>query len=87
MSNSFWRKSLCQNQYLHRFKITGEFDDGVLEVCEICKKTRFFKVLDGKVNNQSYMDWHIRSALTQNHPYYFHEFYYSPFAIESPYGY
>jgi hypothetical protein len=62
-----------------------EFPEGVLEVCEICKKTQFFKIIDGKVNNQAYMDWHIRSALPIQHPYYYHEFQYDPESIESIY--
>lgn len=86
MNHGFWRQSLCKNQYLHRFSIVEECADGVLEVCEVCKETQFFKILDGKVNNQSYMDWHIRSALPPSHPYYFHEFEYHPFNLISPYA-
>ncbi len=77
---------MCLGKYLHRFSIVGEYDNGVLEACEICHKTRFFKLIDGKVDNLNYMDWHIRNALPQFHPYYYHEYEYNPLnQIESPY--
>jgi len=53
-----------------------EYETGVLEACEVCKKTRFFKLIDGKVDNQDYMSYHIRQALPDFHPYYHHEFNY-----------
>jgi len=84
--NSFLRESKCLNSYLHRFEIIGEYESGVLEVCQICKKAVFFKLIDGKVNNLAYMDWHIRNALPQNHPLYYHEFHFEPLnELVSPY--
>ena len=84
--NNFWRKSLCQNQYLHRFNIVEEYPDGVVEECEICHKHIFSKIIDGKVNNLLYMDWHIRQALPSFHPYYYHEYSYDPLSETiSPY--
>lgn len=73
VKHSFFQNSLCLNKYLHRFFITEESVDGVLEICEICKKKKTFKVIDDKLNNADYMSWHIRSALSYNHPYYYHE--------------
>lgn len=88
MTNEFFRESLCQNQYLHRFKIVDEFPEGVLEVCEICGKDKFFKIYEGKLNNYEYMSYHIREALPPIHPYYFHEWSYNPLSdrIVSIYG-
>ena len=82
----FFENSLCLNSYLHRFEIKEEYDNGVLEVCSICYKRKFFKLLDGRLNNKEYMSWHIKSALPQSHPFYEHQ-YTKPLEvlIESPY--
>ncbi len=64
-----------------------EYETGVLEVCEICKRKKFFKLIDGKPDNQAYMNWHIRSALPSQHPLYSHEHDYSPLTDTiSPYA-
>jgi len=87
MKHSFFRESQCKNKYLHRFEIVEEYEEGVLEVCEICKKKKFFKLIDGRPDNLSYMDYHIRNALPAQHPYYFHEHEFSPLTeIISPYA-
>jgi hypothetical protein len=69
--------------------IESEYEDGVMEVCEICHKTQFFKLIDGKSDNLSYMNWHTRNALPPSHPLFYHEFMYDPFepGIASPYQY
>lgn len=88
MKRSFFKNSLCKGQYLHRFEIVEEYPEGVKENCQICHKSRFFKIIDGKVDNQGYMDYHLRQALPPNHPYHFHEFEFSPLTEEkiiSPY--
>lgn len=87
--HQFWQQSKCLNSYLHRFKIEKEYVDGVLEVCEICHKSKFFKIVDGKVDGNAYMSWHLRSALG-NIPipgYIWHEYEYEPLSdkIISPY--
>lgn len=69
----FFENSLCLNSYLHRFEIKEEYDSGVLEVCEICHKRKFFKLLDGQLNNKEYMSWHIKSALPPQHSFYEHQ--------------
>lgn len=78
VKHSFFQNSLCKNKYLHRFSIKEESTTGVLEVCEICKLRHSFKVIDEKLNNADYMNWHIRNALPPQHPLYFHEHEYSP---------
>ena len=87
MRDDFFMNSLCQNEYLHRFKIVKEYPEGVLEVCEICGLDKFFRILDGKVDNYEYMAWHARQALFPAHPYYYHEREYNPLAndLVSPY--
>jgi len=70
MNNPFFEKSYCQNSYLHRFEIKEEYENGVLEVCEICHKRKFFKLLDGLLDNKEYMSWHLKSALPPFHPFY-----------------
>jgi len=88
MKHNVFKHSECLGKWLHRFSIVAEYPEGVLENCEICHKSRFFKIIDDQVDNQHYMDWHIRSALPFNHPYYFHEHVYNPYSdlIPSPYA-
>ena len=88
VKHSFFQESLCQNKYLHRFEIKEEWEDGVLEVCEICKIKKYFKVIMGKLNNANYMNSHFRLVLPTNHPFYFHEHNFKPLEeepIPSPY--
>jgi len=76
MKHSFFQNSKCLGQYLHRFRIGKEYPQGTLEVCEICHKQKFFRVIDGKFNNQEYMSYNIRLILPDFHPYYYHEYQY-----------
>lgn len=86
--HTLWKESRCIGSWLHRFQIIEEYPEGVLELCEICKKTKFFKILNGGVDNNKYMDWHIRAALIPNHPLFYHEFEFDPYedGIISPYA-
>lgn len=68
--HNFFQNSECLNRYLHRFEIKEEYPEGVLEVCEICHMSKFFKLIDGKLNNQEYMSYHIHNALPPFHPMY-----------------
>jgi len=88
MKHSFWQESQCLNQYLHRFSIKEEYPQGVKEVCEICGMSKFFRILEDKVNNQEYMSYHVRQALPPFHPYYEREHNYNPLEskISSPYA-
>lgn len=85
--HSFWQNSQCFNSYLHRFSVKEEYPQGVMEECEICRMRKFFKIIDGKLNNIDYMSYHIRQALPQFHERYDHEYSYSPLddKISSPY--
>lgn len=68
--HNFWQNSMCKNSYLHRFEIKEQYEKGVLEVCEICFMRKFFKILDGKLDNQEYMSYHLKQALPPFHPFY-----------------
>lgn len=78
MRHFFWQNSRCLNKYLHRFIIVKDYDDGVLEKCEVCRKSKGFKIIEGKLDNARYMSWHIRSALTPDYPYFDREYKYEP---------
>jgi len=82
--DAFWQNSKCVNSYLHRFSIKEEYPEGVKEVCEICGMSKFFRLIEGKLNNQEYMSYHIRQALPQFHPLYQRE--YPPQSIPTPYA-
>lgn len=86
--HSFWQNSECTNQYLHRFSIKEEYEQGVLEVCEICGMKKFFRLIEGKLNNAEYMSYHLRQSLPDFHPYYYHERGYDPLSslVLSPYA-
>jgi hypothetical protein len=85
MRHNFYQFSKCIGSWLHRFEIVEEYSEGVKEVCMICGKTKFFKIIDGKVDNFNYMAYHYRQALPPYHPYYYHEREYNPFNVTSPY--
>lgn len=83
-----FQNSECIGRYLHRFSVKEEYPQGVLEVCELCGKSAFFRIIDGKVNNAHYMSYHIRQALPSWDEYYYHEYQYFPLddKIISPYA-
>lgn len=58
---------------MHRFNIVEEHPDYVVEICQICRMRKVFKIIDGQLDNQGYMDWHQHSILPPEHPYYGHE--------------
>lgn len=86
--HNFWQNSQCIGQYLHRFEIKENYPEGVLEVCEICHKRKFFRLIEGRISNAEYMSYHIRQSLLPFHPYYDHERNYDPLdnPIASPYA-
>lgn len=90
LEHSFWQNSRCVNAYLHRLSITKEWGEQVLETCEICHKSVFFKVVDGQLQKDYYLSFHLREALG-NLPipnYIYHERGFDPFSnkIVSPYA-
>lgn len=89
LAHQFWQNSQCKGKYLHRYAIIEEFETGVLENCEICHKSKFFRAVGGEIENNAYMSYHLRLALG-NLPipnYIWHEYKYDPLIneIESPY--
>lgn len=64
----FYQNSECRNSYLHRFNIKAEYPEGVKEVCEVCGMSKFFRLLEGKLNNAEYMSYHIKQILPPFHP-------------------
>lgn len=74
MRHNFFQYSKCKGAWLHRFNIVEEYPEGIKEVCEICGMSKFFRIIDGKVNNFAYMQYHYRQAIPWFHPYYKHEY-------------
>ena len=75
-TNAFFLESECLNGYLHRYSIQEHYSEGVVEMCEICKNRKFFRVVDGRVNNVEYLGSHARQALLPQHPLFYHEYKY-----------
>ncbi len=66
--------SRCKGTYLHKFEIIAQHEQGMLEMCDRCGKEVFFKVIDGKIDNNNYLNYHLRQALPKNHPLFNHEY-------------
>lgn len=62
------------NGYLHNYKQLGITPNGVVEMCERCKDIQFFKVVNGRIDNLNYIDYHMRQALPKYHNLFAHEF-------------
>lgn len=69
-NHSFYQNSLCRNGYLHKFEIKEEYDEGVLEVCEVCNVRKFFKIINNEIDNQNYMSYHLKQIMPLDHPMY-----------------
>ena len=69
-----WANSNCKNSWLHRFEIVEQYPDAVKERCVICQKEKVFKIADGRINNEEYLSYHIRSALMPQHPLFQREY-------------
>lgn len=74
MSEYSWDNSKCGNSWLHRFDIIEQYQDGVLEVCKICRKKKFFRAVAGRPDNNVYIAYHNRQLLPRNHPLYEREY-------------
>jgi len=72
--DSFFGKSKCRGGWLHRFNIQRQWEDCVEEVCEICGKSVFFKVINGHADNSQYISYHARQCLPKQHPLFSHEY-------------
>jgi len=62
-----WIASKCKAGYLHRFDLLKEDKDCAIEICQICRTRRFYRVRNGRVNNYKYASEHIRSMLQPAH--------------------
>lgn len=74
MKNRYWGESECVGTWLHRYQIMGMWEQGVEEVCLICKKRIFTKVVDGRIDNFEYLEHHKRDVLFPQHNYFAHEY-------------
>lgn len=63
--------SSCVDGWLHNFKIIENTSEGVIEMCKLCTKTVFFPT---NCDNLTYLSYHLREALPQDHPLYLHEY-------------
>jgi hypothetical protein len=73
---AYWRKSKCIAGYIHKFDIQREFENGCEEKCDRCNIIIFFPIHNGQIDNENYLDYHMRSALPPYHPLFFHEYQY-----------
>lgn len=69
-----WLKSKCIGTWLHKFIIFKVNEKGSHEICERCFEEAFFPMINGQTDNLHYLDYHLRSALTPNHPLYYAEY-------------
>lgn len=65
------KNSQCIAGWMHRYQILDTWDEGVVEICPICRTRRFFHK---DTNNFTYLSYHLRSALQNNHPKFAHEY-------------
>lgn len=73
-NKSYWQNSYCRGGFLHRYEIVQEFPEGILEMCEICKDRKFFKLVNGQTDNLKYISYHIRQALPPTHKQFIKEY-------------
>lgn len=69
-----FNKSECRSGWLHRFVLSRQFFEGQEEICEICKVKVFFRQIEGRVNNQEYIAYHMRQCLFPQHRLFKKEF-------------
>lgn len=50
-------------EHLHKYKIVGQNDEAVVEVCSECKKKLVTKKYEGKIDNKTYLQEHRRDVL------------------------
>jgi hypothetical protein len=65
------QKSQCKKGWLHRYRISRVFNEGVEEICDICKDRKFFK---NNISNAVYLTSHQRQALSKDHNLFSHEY-------------
>lgn len=66
--------SRCLRGHLHKFKIVENYGSHVRERCEYCRKDMIFSTAPGRNTSLRYLSYHIRSALTPEHPLFYFEY-------------
>lgn len=69
-----WELSQCYGDWLHCFNLVESRYEYSLEVCEICGQEEYFQVVDGRVDNMNYIEYHARQCLPKQHPLFRHEY-------------
>lgn len=69
-----WSKSECRDGWLHRYKMFAQDSNAVMEICELCRDVQVFRIVNGKTDNQTYLKYHLRSALPPWHTLYQREY-------------
>ena len=67
-------RSKCRNNWLHRFVVVFQYENGIKERCQICGQEETFKIMNGQTSNLRYLSYHMRQALPMNHPLFKHEY-------------
>lgn len=79
MTDEFYLQSECIGGYLHDFKLKQQWFECVQEVCERCGEEVYFPIYDGRIDNLTYGDFHMKQWLVPQHPLFYHEYKYSPY--------
>ena len=66
--------SICKIGWLHRYELSRQSPEIVEEVCKICGKRVYYRIVDGRIDNLKYLRDHIRQALPRHHRLYYHEY-------------
>lgn len=74
MKDIYWGNSQCVGSWLHKFVTYKEHLQGIEEICVRCKERIFLKVINGRIDNLNYIDYHKRDILFPQHPYFKHEY-------------
>lgn len=74
MTHVFWKESKCIGGWLHRYDTMAMHEQGVLEMCGICKKKVFHKVYQDTLNHTTYLRHHHRDVLTPQHNQFIKEY-------------
>lgn len=64
-------KSECNGSWLHRYRIVKQYDNGIVERCDICQDEQFFHK---KIPNYEYLAFHQRQALQKDNPRFIKEY-------------
>lgn len=65
-----WSKSECKDSYLHDYQLIWQDQGAVVEICKICRDKQVFKIVNGRINNIQYLQYHLKQALPVFHRLY-----------------